>query len=263
MQGVQHITSADNARLKQAVKLHRRSGRREAGEFLIEGPKLLHEAVKSGVALRAVFCEERSLEIAGRLGAPDIFVVPARLLQKLCDTESPQGCVGVAAIPACGAAPLETQGCYLVLENIQDPGNVGTILRTAEAFCVSAVLVLGATADLYGPKVVRSAMGSLFRQRVRFFESAQLLREALSEAGIRLYGAALRGDTRSITACGLGPGTAVAVGNEGSGLTQELLALCDGTLKIPMGAATESLNAAVAASIIMWEMSRETRREEV
>jgi TrmH family RNA methyltransferase len=140
----------------------------------------------------------------------------------------------------------------IVLENVQDPGNVGTVLRTADAFGMDLVVLCGACADPYNPKTVRASMGAVFRQPVARTDTAGL--QALL-GGLPLYGAALAEDAADIRALPK-TGLAVAVGNEGGGLTPELLSLCRGTAIIPMRPQTESLNAGVAAAVIMWEMVR-------
>ena len=150
-----------------------------------------------------------------------------------------------------GAARLKNA---IVLEGVQDPGNVGTVIRTANAFGVDAVILTGACADLYNPKTVRATMGAIFRQRVLELPLAEL-RAALDENGLPLYGAALSETARDFREMLLDK-AAVAVGSEGNGLSTELLAICDGQLIIPMRPDSESLNAGVAASVIMWEMSR-------
>ena len=150
-----------------------------------------------------------------------------------------------------GAARLKNA---IVLESVQDPGNVGTVIRTANAFGVDAVILTGVCADLYNPKTVRATMGAIFRQRVLELPLAEL-RAALDENGLPLYGAALSETARDFREIPLDK-AAVAVGSEGNGLSTELLAICDGQLIIPMRPDSESLNAGVAASVIMWEMSR-------
>ena len=135
-----------------------------------------------------------------------------------------------------------------VIENLQDPGNVGTIIRSANAFDIDAVIMVGACADLYNPKTVRASMGAIFRQRVLKM-SIDELDEFTRRQCLPLFGAALSdkaADNRS----------AVAIGSEGRGLSRELLDICGGELIIPMNPHSESLNAAIAASVIMWEMSR-------
>ncbi|MBQ7713879.1 MAG: RNA methyltransferase, partial [Oscillospiraceae bacterium] len=138
------------------------------------------------------------------------------------------------------------------LDGVQDPGNVGTILRTADAFDCDGVFLVNACADLYNPKTVRATMGALFRQRVwRCAPDARAAR--LRASGVPRDGAALRGDTVPLGAADL-TRAAVAVGSEGRGLSAEVLALCGKTIRIPMSERCESLNAAAAAAILLWEM---------
>ena len=140
----------------------------------------------------------------------------------------------------------------IVLENVQDPGNVGTVLRTAAAFGTELVVLLGECADPYNPKTVRAAMGALFRQRIWETEPAALGAK-LCEWELPLLGAALRADSVDVKSVSLRR-AAIAVGNEGRGLTDALLAMCDQKIILPMTPGSESLNAAVAASVLMWEM---------
>lgn len=142
----------------------------------------------------------------------------------------------------------------IVLETVQDPGNVGTVIRTANAFGISAVILTGECADLYNPKTVRSTMGAIFRQRVLTLDTEKL-KELLEKNSLPLYGAALHRDSALLTALDV-KRSAIAVGSEGKGLSETLLSLCDKTVFIPMQPDSESLNAAVAASVIMWEMAR-------
>ena len=141
-----------------------------------------------------------------------------------------------------------------MLETVQDPGNVGTVIRTANAFGIDAVILTGDCADLYNPKTVRSTMGAIFRQRVLTLEAAEL-KALLEKNSLPMYGAALHQNSALITDVSL-KNAAAAVGSEGRGLSGEVLAMCDKTVFIPMQPDSESLNAAVAASVIMWEMSK-------
>ena len=149
-------------------------------------------------------------------------------------------------------SPLENA---IVLENVQDPGNVGTVLRTAKALGVSAVVLVGACADVYSPKATRATMGAIFRQRVLHADIPAL--KALAEKnGLPLYAAALSEQAADIRSLAL-ENAMVCVGSEGQGLSRELMDACDGQLIIPMTPGSESLNAAVAASLILWEMTRD------
>ena len=142
----------------------------------------------------------------------------------------------------------------IVLERVQDPGNVGTVIRTAAAFEIGAVILTGDCADLYNPKTVRATMGAIFRERVIRKPTGELA-AFLKKQGLPLYGAALSDEAADMRSLDVS-GAAVAIGNEGKGLSRELLEICAKELIIPMNADSESLNAAVAASVIMWEMAR-------
>jgi TrmH family RNA methyltransferase len=141
-----------------------------------------------------------------------------------------------------------------VLDGVQDPGNVGTILRTADAFSLDGLFLVNACADLYSPKTVRASMGAVFRCPV-WSCGAEELGGLLAQSGIPLYGAALRCDTEDVRSVDFSR-AAVAIGSEGQGLSRELLSLCSRTVRIPMNSRCESLNAAAAAAVILWEMAR-------
>lgn len=142
----------------------------------------------------------------------------------------------------------------VLLENVQDPGNVGTVIRTAAALGVDTVILCGACADVYSPKTARATMGAIFRERIIHLDIDSAA-ELLHGCGMSLYGAALSERAADIRTTDL-KNAAVAIGSEGRGLSRELLALCDGELIIPMTRGSESLNAAAAASVVMWEMVR-------
>ena len=225
--------------------------RRERGEYLCDGIKTLREALHFGAELRAVLWRER----------PEDAPIPETVRQAvasgdLFDYASPlknsPGPLFSVAIPA-----SEKSGALervLVLENVQDPGNVGTVIRTANAFGIDAVVLLGACAELYHPKTVRATMGAIFRQRV-LRRSSEELDALLAGNRLPLYGAALDPRARDVRGLSLRR-AAVAVGSEGQGLSEALLARCDGKIIIPMDPDSESLNAAVAAAVLMWEMTR-------
>ena len=153
------------------------------------------------------------------------------------------------------AAPARlSPGRYVVLDGVQDPGNVGAVLRTADAFGCTGALLLPGCADPYGPKTLRAAMGAVFRLPL-YTVGLEDLPRLLADAGLPLYGAALRDDTEDARALALRR-CAIAIGSEGRGLTEGVLALCDRTIKIPMSEHCESLNAAAAATVLLWEAAR-------
>lgn len=226
------------------------SYRREQGEFVCDGYKLLNEAVASGAEIRAILWKEGAV---GSAPCARQCCAPADLFDYASPMKNSPGPLFCVRMPERNDhAPIRSA---LVLENVQDPGNVGTVLRSAAAFSIDAVLLCGDCADLYSPKTARATMGAIFRQRA-FALSTDALVKLLAANGLRLFGAALSDTARDvrqvdITHC------AVAVGSEGRGLSEQLLSLCDEKIIIPMDARSESLNAAVAASVLMWEMSRE------
>ena len=246
---MERITSRKNEIIRRLRRLGaERDARRELGEFVCDGGKLLGEALRSGAEIKTVlWAGEPSAEVSGAAQ----YLVPEELLDYASPLKSAARVLfSVKIEPAAPAPPGRT----LVLETMQDPGNLGTVLRTAEAFEVDTVILTGDCADPYHPKAVRATMGAVFRQR--FFEmERKALRAFLSAHGKKLYGAALSGKAEDIRGLDLS-GAAVAVGSEGRGLSEALRSLCDGELIIPMNGRSESLNAAVAAAVIMWEMTR-------
>jgi len=229
------------------------SYRREQGEFLCDSPKLLEEALLWGGALRTVICTPDAVLPPLPEGVRCV-QVPEDVMHSVSPAQTPQGVLSV-----CGMRPAELPKSlggrhYVVLDGVQDPGNVGTILRTADAFWADGVFLVNACADLYSPKTVRASMGAVFRCPVWTCTPEQL-RALLSASGLALYGAALRDDTVDARRADY-TRAAVAIGSEGRGLSPELLALCDLTLKIPMSEHCESLNAAAAAAVLLWEMAR-------
>lgn len=247
----ERITSRTNQLMTHIRKLGAsRSYRREAGEFLGDGIKLLEEAVRWGAALTAVVhTAEASLPAL----PPEVrqVEVPPELMRSISPMEAPQGALFLARMPDQAAPAALTGRRYLALEGVQDPGNVGTILRTADAFGADGLLLLPGCADLYNPKTVRSSMGALFRLPAWSCTLSQL-RELAERAGLPLMGTALRQDTADVRRSDLRRGVFL-VGSEGRGLSEEALAACGRTVRIPMEARCESLNAAAAAAVLLWE----------
>lgn len=229
------------------------SYRRARGEFLCDSPKLLEEALTHGGVLRTVVCTEGTALPPIPEGVRQVSV-PADVMKSVSPAQTPQGVLTVCALPE-RTLPERLEGArYVVLDGVQDPGNVGTILRTADAFDADGMFLVNACADLYNPKTVRATMGAVFRRPV-WRCAPQELKALLAASGIPLYGAALRDDTVDARSMDYGR-AAVAIGSEGRGLSEEMLSLCDRTIRLPMSGRCESLNAAVAASVLLWEMYR-------
>ena len=247
----EELRSRQSARVRFFRELVRDADfRRENGLYLCDGEKLLQEALRSDAEICHVVWREKRTDEYGAFEKE--YLVSAELFDYISPMKnSPGPLFSVRMKPDAASEKPER---VLLLEEIQDPGNVGTILRTADAFDVDAVILLEGCADVYAPKTVRAGMGAVFRQTV--------LRMALEEAvaycrahGLPLYGAALSPRARDLRELRLDR-SAVAIGSEGHGLSAELLSQCDGELIIPMSGAAESLNAGVAAAIVMWEMCR-------
>lgn len=227
--------------------------RRETGEFLCDSPKLLTEALLWGADLRTVVCTDPAALPALPAGVRTVRV-PEDLMRALSPARTPQGVLAACAIPDRPLPETLAGRRYAVLDNVQDPGNVGTILRTADAFHADGMFLVNGCADLYNPKTLRATMGAVFRCPV-WTVGAEELSALLKKSGIPLYGAALREDTLDARAVDYNR-CAIAIGSEGRGLTEGVLALCDRTIKIPMSEHCESLNAAAAATVLLWEAAR-------
>lgn len=244
------ITSRENREVKRVCKLiQSRQSRLAEQVFVCEGLVLLQEALRSGLRVLQVFCLQGMEDRLPQLSCP-VYRINQSVLEKISGVDSPQGIVFLCAMPP-QLQQLPQGSRFLALEDLRDPGNLGTVLRTADAFGMDGVILLGDCVDRYSPKVVRSAMGSLFRVPVYQLER-QSLRQQLRRAGIPLYGAALVENSKLIGQADLHR-ACVVIGNEARGLSEQMLALCDDMLLIPMRN-VQSLNAAIAAAVFMWEM---------
>lgn len=254
------ITSKTNPLCTHLRKLaSSRSYREKTGEFLCDSPKLLEEARLWAAPVTAVlYTENAALPFDPEGLFPRTARVSEAVMRSVSPMETPQGVVFSCRSPGYELPErLEPDArgrlrC-LVLDGVQDPGNVGTILRTADAFGATVILLPGC-ADLENPKTLRAGMGVHFRSAICRCTLPELT-ERLKAAGLPLYGAALREDTADVRELDLSR-CAMAVGSEGRGLSEAVLAACDRTIKIPMDPSCESLNAAAAAAVLLWEAAR-------
>ena len=213
---------------------------------------MLAEAERWGFMPQTVLASDAAQLHTWEGRAAHAALVSPELLEYAADTETPQGLLFTCQIPP---APKRLPGGrLLVLDGVQDPGNVGTILRTADAFGADGVVLLSGCADPWSPKVVRATMGACFRLPVLSCRPEELT-AMLAEEKIPLYATALREDTLDIREVPLSR-AAVVIGSEGKGVSEQVLSLCEKTLKIPMRERCESLNAAMAAGIVLWESFR-------
>ena len=249
---MEHITSRKNRIITHLKELSSDGAyRKQSGEFVCDGEKTLKEALAVGAEISCVlWASQPKFALPSSIAQ---YTCPEELMQHVSPLKNSVGPVFSVKILQEGAnnKPVSTA---VILENVQDPGNVGTVIRTADAMGTDLVILVGDCADLYNPKTVRATMGGLFRQAVVEMDLKEL-RSYLNQNGLKLLGAALSESAEDIRKISM-EHTAVAIGSEGRGLSDELIEICEGTIIIPMRQNCESLNAAVAASIVMWEMSR-------
>lgn len=254
------ITSSANQQIKHLSQLMKKAKERKKEQvFVVEGIKMFREAPKD--AVQAVYVSESFLEKPQHVSClqdSTYEVVSDSVFKEISDTQTPQGILAVVRMPEYELSDL-LQGKnthLLILESVQDPGNLGTMVRTGEGAGITGVIMNKTTVDLFNPKTIRSTMGSIYR--VPYLITADLpeLLHTLQEAGVKLYAAHLRGNTYYDAfdftgACGF------LIGNEGNGLSDEIAECADDYLKIPMDGNVESLNAAVSAALLMYECRRQ------
>lgn len=252
---MEKITSVKNPAVRALRDLKDRRTRVDTGRILVEGEVMIREALKCGLTPCDLLAEECFADFAAEMAGHGArcFEVPRSLLEAVCETKSPQGvCASFTAPQPRSVGALG--GAVVALDGVQDPGNVGTIWRTADALGADGLLLVNGCADPWNPKTVRATMGACFRLPV--YETAvNALLPMLESAGLPLYATALREDTEDVRSAALA-GAAVIIGSEGRGVSPRALERCQKTLKIPMRERCESLNAAVAAAVVLWEMAR-------
>lgn len=255
------IISAQNSRVKKLRALLEAPDKART-EFAFEGDTLLAESLRSNITLTTVFVAQSRLT-AGNLPAltafaGDIVTLPDPLFRSVVSTEAPQGIAAIALRPRFSFQVLmrELDPLFLIAAAIQDPGNLGSLIRSAEAFGVTGVLALPGTVSVWNQKTLRASAGSVFR--LPFVEIAITQVEALQERGVRVY-AAVAGEAQQAREVPLENPSAIMIGNEGAGLSPELVKLADGLITVPSSGVVESLNAAVAGSILLYEASQMRR----
>lgn len=256
------LSSKNNPKIKQTASLVRSASlRRQQGLFVAEGLRLCLDAARSSLLIREVYVTPAAAE-KQRDALAELFAAAQRsyeialpLAEKLSDTKNTQGIFALCAMPSVPQQKPKKNGRYIALENIQTPDNLGAICRTAEALGIDGVIV-GGGCDLYNPKTLRASMGAMFRLPV--WDTADFLTflADLQHTGFRLLASVPDAAALSVTEMSDTHGTVCLIGNEGNGLSAQALALCDEKITIPMRGRAESLNAAAAASILMWELMR-------
>ncbi len=257
-----NITSRKNSHIQYLRALQKEKKLREQdGLFVIEGPKLAFEAIKSGFEITSAYITEdarkkytESAELIKK--HVDIDIISSDISEYISDTKAPQGVFVTAKIKTNKLSDAVSCGRrFLVLDRLQDAGNVGTIIRTCDAFSLGGIIVSEDCADVYSPKTVRSTMGSIFRVPVFRYSLVNSL-DFLANNGYNVYAAMLDSTAERLDKVEFPQKTAVVIGNEGNGISDEVAAHCNKKIYIPMNNA-ESLNAAVAASVICWELRKQ------
>lgn len=249
---MERITSRQNPLVARLRKLgNDKKTRRQEGAFLCEGHKLVEEAIRWNAGVETLVVAEGVEPPTGLPETVRLVEVPADVLKSMSTVDTPQGMLAVCRTPDLTPPEGLTPSRYLVLDGVQDPGNVGTVWRTADAFGADGLILLPGCAEPFSPKTVRSTMGACFRLPV-WEMGLEELTALLAGADLPLYATALREDTADLRSADLSR-AAVAIGSEGRGVSQAVLDACALTLKIPMRDRCESLNAAVAASVVLWE----------
>ncbi|MGM9904331.1 RNA methyltransferase [Enterococcus sp. 10A9_DIV0425] len=249
------IQSAKNPRIKELKKLHKKKSREEAQEYLLEGFHLIEEAVVSQARVKEVFISERGLaEWGSWLDEQTIpsYLVTDEVMRAVSDLPTPQGIIAVMHLEE-KKLSIDSGG-WLMLDHVQDPGNVGTMIRTADAFGLSGVLLGKGTADIYSTKVLRSMQGSNYHLPVITVDLNQIIPD-LKKKGFMVYGTELNEQAVALTKIKPTENYAIIMGNEGQGVSSELLALADQNIYIPMKGNAESLNVGVATGILLYQLS--------
>lgn len=260
---MKHIESRENPAYRRIDQIRRQKGPADEPLLFLEGFRLCQDAIESGVKVRQIILTAKLLQRPDvqtllQQAAPEeeTLVLAEHLFDRLADTDNPQGIALLCRHPllASGQKKAQSLGLYLALEGVADPGNVGTLIRTADAFAFHGVLILPGTANPFGDKAIRSSMGSCFHLPVIQMADLASMRDWLAGAGLALYAADMEGI--SVFENPFDRHGAILVGNEARGLSDEARAICDRLVTIPMPGRAESLNAAAAGAILCHELRR-------
>ncbi len=255
---IKTITSRENKIIKLTASLLKHNGRCKNGLFIAEGKRLCEEVVKWNPQNTKFFIVSDSFDEKNPdyTKGFDAYKIPDSLFHSICGTETPQGILAVINIPSGTDIPLKSNN-VLILDGVSEPGNMGTILRTAEAMGFYDIFITKGSADIYSPKVVRSTMGAIFRLSFHFENDIGFISD-LKNNGFEIISTALCNSVplnkmHNKSKC------AVVIGNEANGVSKEILDISDIIVKIPMPGNAESLNASVAAGIVMYELSKKEK----
>lgn len=259
------IASRDNKNVKEVIKLINSSkDRYKTKLFIIEGLRLCMDAYKTNVSIKKVFYTyDAKLKYKDELyklmnKAEQCYLVSKNVMSSLSDTKSPQGIICVCAMldKYITLDKIDINERYIALENIKDPSNLGTILRTLEALGFKTAILSSGCCDIYNTKVLRGSMGAIFRLELLVCDNMVTDFKILNKCGFRTYACVVDSDADDITKIEFKNGDIAVIGNEANGLSKCMIDMCQHRITIPMFGRAESLNASAAANIIMWEMMR-------
>lgn len=253
---MQVLSSASNGRYKYIKALSQKKNRIKFGEYTVEGVKSVHDALASGKDVSIIAVSEEFYNGA-EFSVPDtteLLVFETSIFNKLCDTLTPQGIIAVIKMSEKNAE-FDLTKPYVYCDKVTDPGNLGTIIRTADAAGFGGVILSEGCVDIYSPKTVRSSMGSFFNIDIFTEKNIDFLKKRM-EQGFTLFGGALCSDTVDYREADFTSPSILIVGNEANGISEEVLKLCK-SVKIPILGRAESLNVSVAAGILMYELVRQ------
>ena len=268
------ISSPSNEKIKAVIQLQTKASVRKKQElFVIEGIKMYEEIPEEDLQMTYVseqFWEENiksgkiSDKIRKRLNKQDYIIVADNVFKNMSDTVTPQGIMAIVKQKKYELSDIldeKKNQVFMVLEGLRDPGNMGTIIRTAEGAGIAGIIVNKETVDVYNPKVIRSTMGSIYRVPIVVSEDLEATLEEMSKSGVTLFAAHLKGEVY-YTDGQFSGSTAFLIGNEANGLSEKISKKADKLIKIPMEGQVESLNASVAAAILMYEAKRQCSSHE-
>ena len=254
------VTSRENSLIKLVSSLQTSADkRRENGLFVLEGLRICRDAAENGIRFDKLIisetAEKKYSDETARFAdnSDNCYKIPDALFKKIGDTGTPQGIIAVCRMPRENEARVKGGGRYVALENISDPSNLGAIARTSAALGADGIILSSDGCDPYAPKVLRASMGTLLRMPVIITDDSPTL---LKNNGITSYACVVDSNAESISSQHFGGGCAVLIGNEANGLTEAAKAASDKLVTVPMNGMSESLNAAAAAAIAVWEMMK-------
>lgn len=251
---MEKITSKQNSKVKEWAKLKTKKGRHQTGTYLLEGWHLVHEAIMNNEPIKSILVTESELDTVEISGNFQTILITEEIANHIASTVTPQGVFAIVEMDGSKTAlPIKLEGAWLLLDQVQDPGNIGTMVRTADAAGFTGVIFGTGSSSRFNPKIVRSMQGSQFHIQLLEMGLADAMTSFL-QAGYPVYGTELNPDAKSFKQIKPDKDFALIMGNEGNGMSKNLLTKTTANLYIPIKGKAESLNVAIAAGILMFQL---------